>query len=138
MKQTISIRQFLENFDQGCYSSPDTNTQISAGWYDWFCSDKVLHKKTEVLVKKLKRIVNSKKINQDTQCVWFKNNCPVSGLLYDDIRISDIETGDTVWCIVPRSGHKVDSGMGEVWSGETWSTAFTGSWKDIIKWFNEE
>lgn len=138
MEKYISIREYLRNFDNGFYSSPDTNTQIGAGWYDWFCDSRSLRNKTIVLTKKLKRIVNSKKINQDTQFVWFKNNCPLYGYLYDDIRISDIETGKTIWCITPKSGHDCENGKGNVWSAETDKMVFEGTWSEIVKWFNQD
>lgn len=60
---SIPIRQFLANWDAGEYKSPDVHTQIKAGWYDWFCKDSSLPRKTENLVKKLKRIVDSPLIN---------------------------------------------------------------------------
>ncbi len=109
-RDEISIRQFLANWDAGEYKSQDVHTQIRAGWYDWFCKDSSLPRKTENLVKKLKRIVDSHLINQDTMYVWFKNNSPMVGSLYDDIRISDQETGNPIFVIVPKSGFKGDKG----------------------------
>ena len=42
MKEEISVRQWQEQFKAGTFDSPDTKTQIRAGWYDWFCQDKAL------------------------------------------------------------------------------------------------
>lgn len=37
-----SIRQYLTNFEEGKYDNPNRETQIKAGWYDWFCTEKEL------------------------------------------------------------------------------------------------
>ena len=94
--ENIPIRQFLKNFDEGKYDDPSRSTQIDAGWYDWFCKDSSLKNKTVKLTKKLKQIVNSEKINQDTMYVFFKNNCPMVGSLYDDFRICNLESGEVI------------------------------------------
>ena len=90
MEDRMTIRQFLEAYDRGEFKDPDVRTQIRAGWYDWFSKDESLARKTDVLAKKLKRIAGSPLINQDTMYVWFKNNCPMVGRLYDDFRIAKI------------------------------------------------
>ena len=36
----------------------------------------------------------------------------MSGPLYDDFRICDVETGDVIWTVTPKCGH---SGKAEVW-----------------------
>ena len=83
----IPLRNWIENFDNGVYASPDTDTQCEAGWHDWFCKASALRNKTYSLAPKVKRIANSAKINQNTMYVFFKNNCPLHGSLYDDFRI---------------------------------------------------
>ena len=134
----MTIREFLKKFDEGVFDNPDVTFQIEAGWYDWFCNNKSLCNKTKSLTKKLKQIVNSPKINQDTQYVFFKNNCPLYGSLYDDFRICDIETGNVIYTITPKSGHKVHNGLGNVWGKENdfKDPLIEGTWKEIKKWFN--
>jgi len=141
---SIPIRQFLANWDAGEYKSPDVHTQIKAGWYDWFCKDSSLPRKTENLVKKLKRIVDSPLINQDTMYVWFKNNCPMVGSLYDDFRIADLETGNTLFTIVPKSGYKKDGGSAQLWKirnelpfqdPRAVEKVVEGQWKDVVAYF---
>jgi len=119
-------------------------TQIKAGWYDWFCQDKSLSKKTDDLARKLNRIADSPLINQDTMYVWFKNNCPLVGNLYDDFRIADLETGIPLFVIVPRSGFEKDGGKAQAFRisyDKPWGnpgsveTLVEGSWKDVVTYF---
>ena len=44
--------------------------------------------------------------------VFFKNNCPVNGPLYDDFRICDVESGNVIYTVIPKCGH---SGKAEIW-----------------------
>lgn len=135
--EKLSIRKFIEEFQNGTFNIKDIDVQISAGWHDWFCKDESLLNKTKQLGKKVIQIKDSPKIDLDKQYVFFKNCCPVNGSLYDQIKICDNETREVVYCITPKSGHKVDNGKGEVWGDENgFSEAlFKGSWDEIKKWF---
>lgn len=137
MTDEISIRQFLKNFDEGKYDDPSRSTQIEAGWYDWFCYDTSLKNKTIKLTKKLKSIIESDKINLDTSYVFFKNNCPMVGKLYDDFRICDLETGEVIYCVTPSSGFDHKKGISEVWGKENKfeDPLVEGTWEDVLKFF---
>jgi hypothetical protein len=111
----ISVREWLANYDAGKYNSPDVDTMIAAGWYDWFCQDRYLLPRLQKMVQHVKRIAESPLIDQDTMYVWFKNNCPVQGSLYDDFRFSDRKTFDVIYTIVPKSGHKLWKSKSQVW-----------------------
>lgn len=136
MANNISIREFIKNFDAGLYAAPDRNVQISAGWYDWFCKDTSLANKTAKLAVKLKQIANSPLINQDTMYVWFKNNCPLNGRLYDDFRIADLATGNPLYCIIPSSGHASIKGQASVWDIKEQKEVVVGNWSDVKQYFN--
>lgn len=136
----ISIREFLSAFDAGEFDDPSSPNQMKV-WYDWFCRDTSLYAKTKFLAKRLKTIADSPKINQDTMCVAFKNNCPVNGRLYDSIVITDIESGDVQFWITPSIGHYqpeeqynkpvvANSDLG--WEGKPFK-----NWNELKKWFNE-
>jgi len=94
----ISINKFLEN--------PVENSDNCFNFYDWFCKDSTLEKRMLALVPKLKFLVKEGIINGDTNYVWFKNNCPVNGSLYDDIRISNLDK-DFLGGFCPTSGHNI-------------------------------
>ena len=130
----ISIRQWIENYNSGKYDSQDTKVQSEAGWYDWFCKDKSLCGKTKRLAPKVKQLAKSSKVDVDNWYVWFKNNCPVFGSLYDDIRFADIKTGDVIYTIafVKKYGQTV-----ELWGKENdfKHPLVIGDWEDIKEYF---
>ena len=131
------LHKWLEAFDAGKFEPTDVQTQIGAGWYDWFCKDSSLANKTKTLGAKLKTLLPSPKIDQKSTYVFFKNNCPMNGTLYDDFRICDIKTGDVIWTITPRVGHKSADGAAEVWGKENSfdGPIVHGTWKDVVAFF---
>lgn len=113
------------------------NEQNCYGFYDWFCLDKSLAAKGQKLLKIALALSKSARIDCANTYVWFKNNCPAFGNLYDDIRFADVNTGKTLYTIVPHSGHKFKLGRAEIWGRENNFEAplFEGTWKDAKKWF---
>ena len=94
MKDNISIREWIIKFNNGDFQSNDTRTQINAGWYDWFCKDTSLKSKTYKMGNIVKGVCDGGKVDLDNCYVWFKNNCPLNGPLYDDFRFARIENGE--------------------------------------------
>lgn len=84
-----TIKQWVEEFNKGDYSMADVNTQVSAGWYDWFCKDSSLMNKTKKFGNILKDIKSENILNNFR--IWFKNNCPVGDPLYDDMRFEPLD-----------------------------------------------
>ena len=60
-------------------------------WYDWFCSDSALINRGG---KFKSYILGLEGDFIDTHYLWLKNNCPIDGDLYDDIRISPFVSDD--------------------------------------------
>ena len=99
MRDRINVSTWIDNFLNGKYESKDVKTQIEAGWYDWFCKDSSLARKTQIMGVIIRQIKAGGKVDLNNWYVWFKNNCPLNGPLYDDFRFADIATGDVVFTI---------------------------------------
>lgn len=137
MLDRINVREWQVAFNNGEFDAADLDTQIDAGWYDWFCKDTSLKNKTKKMGNIVKKVKDGGRINLDTSYVWFKNNCPCVGRLYDDFRFADIETGDVLYTIViddDRSDFKY-----EVWGRDN---NFNGmligfdTQKELVNWLN--
>mgnify|MGYP003120802478 FL=1 len=137
MSKQQSIQEFLVNFENGMYQNSDKATQCNAGWYDWFCDDSSLKNKTYRLAPKLKSLITSSKINIYEDYVFFKNNCPSEGSLYDDFRICDRETGDVKYTISPKDTHQ--NGLASVYGRDNnfLSPLASGTWGDVKDFFAE-
>lgn len=142
MTEEISVREWQGHFINGDFDKPDVKSQIKAGWYDWFCRETSLVGKTRSMGSIVKKVKDGGKVNLDTMYVWFKNNCPMSGGLYDDFRFADIETGTTMMTIRMNccwdtkrytvfARRSVDSEM------ECETPAFeSDSQKELVAWLN--
>lgn len=90
-------------------------------FYDWFCSDGSLERRAKALQNKVIKLVSKFRdkgtpIDCSKVYVFFKNNCPMSGPLYDSFSICDRESGDVLYWVTGKSGH---SGQAEIFSRET-------------------
>jgi hypothetical protein len=71
-------------------------------WYDWFCKDSQLEKRGKRLAQILAFFVAREKMDDKflaNKYVFFKNNCPCNGKLYDHVSICDKKTGNVLFCI---------------------------------------
>lgn len=122
------------------FRRPLTDQQVRDMWYDWFCKETSLVNKGRKLLTRLKAISPSPRFDATKTYVFFKNNCPLHGKLYDDFRICDIKSGDVVYCVTPAEGYEVTSGQATVW-GNTPGTKHEfrelvrGTWKDVKLFF---
>jgi hypothetical protein len=133
----LSLIDWVHAFDRGDFWNPSREVQCKAGWYDWFCRDSSLFNKTVKLAPKVKKIAKSPLIDSHKVYVFFKNNCPMRGSLYDDFRICDIESGDVLFTVVPSNGHKSSEGSAEVWGklNDFKEPLVLGKWKDVLNFF---
>lgn len=133
----ISLRKWIENYNKGAYNDPSLEVQCNAGWYDWFCKDSSLVSRLKKMAPKIIRIAKSKKVDLDAMYVFFKNNCPVYGKLYDDFRLCNIESGKVVYTIVPSSGDLSNNGQAKLWGRENGfkEPLIEGTMNDIYEYF---
>lgn len=139
MKKEINVREWQKNFVAGAYDSKDFDTQCQAGWYDWFCHDASLAGKTRRMGQIIKQVKDGGKIDLDTMYVWFKNNCPVVGKLYDDFRFADIETGAVQFTIQIGNERNLTRycvyGTKNDFATPLFETDFS---RELVKWLNEK
>ena len=138
MDKQIKLSEWIQRFKSGEFEKPDTSTQIKAGWFDWFCKDKSLANKTKKMGNIIKQIKAGGKVDLETSYVWFKNNCPLSGPLYDDFRIADIENNNNlivvqIDCFRNESKYTVFERL----DGFEKPIFKTDSSKELVKWFNK-
>ena len=91
--ENITVREWVNKFNNKEFESKNRVIQCNAGWYDWFCSDDALAGR----LKKMGNIIKDIKSDYilDNFRVWFKNNCPCDYPLYDDFRFEPImENGE--------------------------------------------
>ena len=99
MKEKLNVSRWIDEFNEGNFADADIKVQILAGWYDWFCKDSSLVNKTKRMGNIIKKVKDGGKVNMTDWYLWFKNNCPLNGPLYDDFRFADIETGEVQFTI---------------------------------------
>ena len=156
-----SIAQWIDAFNKGAfkpshdyiggfqnekydhpYNKERVKQQIDAGWYDWWTNDRYLPGKTAKMGKIINQIRPGGKVDLDKNYVWFKNNFPMKGNLYDDFRFASSDTGDV----------QLTTQIGSPWSTRRFSVYGRtpknpkGSWdkplfetdsiKDLINWYN--
>jgi hypothetical protein len=103
----------LEEFDEGRFIDSEGRESWCFNFYDWFCKDTSLEAKARSLYAKVKSFLKKHpEIDTEKVYVFFKNNCPCSGPLYDDFRICDINGGGVIYTVIPKCGR---SGKAELW-----------------------
>lgn len=103
------------------------------GFYDWFCKKTSLKNRAERLIGVLCNIadIKSKRFDPKKCYVFFMNNYPSEGGLYDDLRICDKKTGDVIINVCPSHY--------EIWHA---SNSFKEpikfkNMKELYAWFKE-
>jgi len=101
MSKELNLKQQLEVFEAWSKDPGLAPSEECYFFYDWFCKDSSLPNKALQLVRRLKTFLKHVDIDLENTYVFFKNNCPLDGSLYDDFRICDIETGNVIYTVTP-------------------------------------
>lgn len=90
----------------------------------------------------IKQVRSGGKVDIKNWYVWFKNNCPLNGPLYDDFRFARLYTGDVqmtiqISCCWNKHRYSVWGRRGEDKEFEHEKPLFeTDSLRELVKWLN--
>ena len=148
MREKMSIREWQSRYSKGQFNNPARQMQIRAGWHDWFCDENELERRTHILAEPLMRLKDSSKLLLDKSFVWFMNRSTAEGGLYDDVKISDLDTGKVLYSITHNEPYDDDKPLWKVYAicegeiGEEGSMEFSSysffSTDDLIEWLNDD
>ena len=125
-KKEITLSELVNMTDDQVLATDPT----CALFYDWWCKSESLPNKAKRLLAAVRAIVKTgtKAFDPKKTYVFFKNNCPCCGCLYDDLRICDIESGEVLFNVCP-------SKKAVYWTGNGWNGTEFGSMKELKDWF---
>lgn len=135
----MTINEFCERFESGEFNTRSHIKQLEAGWYDWWCVNSALPHKTLKLGRKVCAIRNSKRFDANKSYVFFKNNCPMVGKLYDQFSICDLATGDVLFCAqhLEKGSHGCEHAHWELYDAKCGfeTPVVNGTWNEVKKYF---
>ena len=80
------VNQFLKEWNEAKNDEQKRRDLAEDIWYDWFCSSTALYNRTKKFIKPLKIMVKKNPKIGELELSG-KNCCPVSGSLYDVLRL---------------------------------------------------
>ena len=138
-RRRIPIREWIERYNSGEFEDKDVHTQVEAGWFDWFCMDCTLVKKTRFMGTIVNKVKDGGKVDLDKHYVFFKNVCPMFDKLYDSFKICEIDTYKVLFVVTIGCKYEGDNMRYHVYSyhNEFEKPILAAKIKtDVIKWLN--
>ena len=135
---TINFAE-LQNLiaEQGEAAYANLDACIAHGWYDWFCENDELRERAKAFFPIILGVDADAKIKPEWH-VWFKNNCPAVGDLYDDLRLSSELCNEMI--ITHNSPH--DDAQNKPWvvympsNGYEEPVALFDTPEELVLWLN--
>lgn len=117
MSNSLSMRKFVENYENGLYDKPDQSA-IQSIWQDWSVTERDLQHRTRPLAKKVMRFlkVAEDEIDLDKTSIHFRNINPVKGRPYDSFTITDTKSQKVLFFICPNIGYDAARGKAQLLS----------------------
>jgi hypothetical protein len=107
----VNLAAQLNAFASGQIMDSNGNIDSCFNFYDWFCRESSLERKANKLFPQVKKFIAANPdIDILSTYVFFKNNCPMRGPLYDDFRICN--ENEVLFTVIPKCSH---SGKAEIW-----------------------
>ncbi|HEY0820992.1 MAG TPA: hypothetical protein VGD46_19555 [Rhizobacter sp.] len=112
--EKLTLTELQQHVADGRVSRPDREAQCDY-WYDWFCKDSALHKKTPQLAERALWVAEQMGLPFDQFYISLKNSCPMDGTLYDVIRLFHVDgTREEYLAITPSLGFRSMKGKAEL------------------------
>jgi len=141
-EKEMSIKEWQEAYKAGEFEGKDFNTMVKAGWYDWFCKDSSLYNRMKPMARVIVKLMDSKKVNTNKHYIFFKQNCPGVGNLYDSFKICDIKTGKVLFFVAHKESYGYDKDNIIKWKVYSKQNKFkepvykTDDSMELVEWFN--
>lgn len=124
------LSEWIRQYNKGAFNGSNLYIMQDAGWHDWFCREDSLKRRFDALAPKLLQVAKSPMIDTERTYVFFKNNCPAAGPLYDSFSICDIYTGKVLFWV----GHIKKGCYGDSRSGWDVDALVDGEWRSILEY----
>ena len=92
-----NLNDFLTAYTSAAKGSAERDDIADSIWFDWFCKDSSLARRTKKFIRPLKEVVKAIPEAGLFTRVSGKNNCPVDGPTYDVCRLFDLNDDFIVW-----------------------------------------
>lgn len=86
-----TLNDFLTAYTSAAKGSAERKSVAEEIWYDWFCSDSSLERRTKKFIRPLKELVKAVPEAGLLTRVSAKNNCPIDGPTYDVLRLFGLD-----------------------------------------------
>ena len=140
----IEFRKLQEKVAmEGTFGFLKERGYLDYGWYDWWCEDEELERRTKAFFPLILGIHKGGKVDFSWDA-WFKNNCPAwSDDLYDDFRLTSTGEDGVNEFVIAHNEPGTEESPREEWTVYCPANDYrepTAEFKwvgDLVDWLNE-